>query len=296
MSAMLGPSVGYVDLLDHVTKELLEKEEAEARKYHPLRPSAAGKCTRELYYDAREYYGLEKYPKTLKTPETHRLLNFGNPVEFHLLKQFELAKEYFTLRYKQQVLSFTQLKAKNPKYAHLLEGSLDAVFWSPKWKCVMDVKSKKDGYDFRAKKTRWESMSEKLAGMSSVEVISDQSFWVENLDAFLEELNDPFFESNFLQLNLYALSDFLVQRGVDHAAIIQYSKNDSKLREVRFKPSQTLFDKVIAKFQTVTNAIDQDKEALATRDYPEGSFKCRYCAYVKTCWGKASTPKRKRLK
>jgi hypothetical protein len=294
MTPILGPNVGYVDLVNHETIELLKREQSGTSKFYPLRPSSAGKCTRELYYELQEYHGLAKYPKPLKSADTHRLLNLGHSVEWHVIKQFELAKDYFTMRYKQQVLSFAELKANNPKYAHRLEGSLDMVLWSEKHKCVMDVKSKKDGYDFRAKKFRWDSMNDKLRSMASVQPISDVAFWVDDLPAFLNELDDPFFEANFLQLNLYALSSFLVERGVDHAAITQYNKNDSRLREIRFRPSKKLHDMVIQKFQTVVNAVDSGDDTLATRDYEEGNFKCRYCDFSKTCWAKEKKTKGKK--
>lgn len=284
--SVLGPEVGYIDLLNHETTELLKREEEGKSKYTPIRPSASGKCTRELYYQLMEYHGYAKYPKELKKPDTHRLLNLGHSIEYHLVKQFELLADFFAIRYKQQVLSFKYFKAKNPKHSQWLEGSLDLVFWSEKYKCVADVKSKGGGWDFKARKSRWDSTSDKLQAMSTVKPLSDNAYWVENLEDFLDELDDPFFAANFTQLNMYANSEFLKERGIDHGAIIQYHKQDSKLREVRFKPSKALYEKTLKKFGKVIEAVDTGNEALATRDYAADSFKCRYCDFRKTCWSK----------
>jgi hypothetical protein len=196
---ILGPQVGYVDLLNHQTTELLKREAANGGyNKTPIRPSAAGKCTRELFYELMEFHGQAKYEKELKTPSVHRLLNLGHSIEWHVVKQFELLKEFFEIRYKQQVLSFKYLEAKShPEYSQWLEGSLDLVFWSDRFKCVADVKSKGGGWDFKARKSKWDSTTDQLVNMSTVQVIHQddtgngkfappQSFWVEDLEAFIE--------------------------------------------------------------------------------------------------------------
>lgn len=299
-SKLLGPECGYIDLLDHATTEHLTREEEKGRDKTPIRPSAAGKCTRELFYELMEFHGKAKFAKEIKEPSVHRLLSLGHSIEWHLIKQFDLISDLFQVRYKQQVLSFKYLESKHdPKLNQWLEGSLDLVFWSDKYKCVADVKSKGGGWDFKARKSRWDSYTDKLLGMKSVEPITVKkvdketgaplaadSFWVEDLRAFLTELEDPFFASNFLQLNLYANSEFLKERGIDHGAIIQYHKADSKLREVRFKPSAEIYEETVGKFQNAIDAVATDNDSLATRDFAEGSFKCRYCPFQKECWGK----------
>jgi hypothetical protein len=289
---VLGPPVGYVDLLDLATTEHLEREDKAGRTYTPIRPSASGKCTRELYYELQEYHKLARYEKRPKTPATKRLLDLGHSVEWHVLKQMDLIKDMFSVRYKQQMLSFKYFEAKNnPAYSQWLEGSLDLVLWSEKHKCVADVKSKKDGYDFKARKMKWDVMNDQLDEMPSVERIGANSFWVENLADFLRELNDPFFEANFLQLNLYANSQFLRERGIDHGAVLQYNKNDSRMREVRFKSSREVYEQVLAKFDRAFRALDEGNDALATRDYQDGSFKCRFCDFQNVCWGKKGKKK-----
>lgn len=281
---LLGPSRGYVDMLDEATTRYLKKD---TYNKTPIRPSAAGKCARELYFELMEFSGRAQYPKELKSPEVHRLLNLGHSVEYHVIKQFELLKDLFEIRYKQQVLSFTHYKAeRDPKLTQWLEGSLDLVFWSDKYKCVADVKSKKDSTYGR--KRGWESTAEKLEGMASVVPIdgSGQSFYVDDLAAFLDELKDPFFAANFLQLNLYANSQFLLERGINHGAILQYNKNTSEMREVRFKPSRELYEKNLTKFGNVIKAVDLGQPELAPKEHEFGSMKCRYCPFSKQCWGK----------
>lgn len=286
-SKILGPPTGYIDLLDEATTAVLEREAAitGGMLKTPIRPSAAGKCTRELALELNEFHGFAQYKKPLKTPEVHRLLDLGSPIEWHVIKQFALLKDVFELRYKQQVLSFEYLQANNPKLSQWVEGSLDLVLWSEKYKCVADVKSKKDGF-VRPWVTRWDEMTGKLREMKSVTTLTDKTFWADNLEDFLEELNDPFFEANFLQLNMYANSSFLMERGVNHGAIFQYCKNDSRLREIRFRPSPGLYQEVLTKFKTAIKAVDEQNIELAPKDYNDDSFKCRYCNFKKECWGK----------
>lgn len=283
-SEILGPGVGYVDLLAHVTEEKLQNDAATGKSFQktPIRPSAAGKCTRELFYELMEFHGRAKYPKEVLTPEVHRIFQLGHSVEYHVLKQFELLASVFEIRYKQQVLSFEFLKAvKDDKLSQWLEGSLDVVFWSEKWKCVADVKSKKDKFS-NFFKTDWDWTSSKLGDLTTVKKISDSAFWVDDLPSFLEELKDPFFAGNFLQLNLYANSQFLKERGVDHGAVLQYNKNDSRLREIRFRPSTALYEKTLNKFKTALVGVDA--ATVPARDYALGSVKCAFCSYKAECW------------
>lgn len=287
MSNIIGPPVGYVDLLNEATRQSLQDEVDEGKGFQktPLRPSAAGQCTRELCYALMEFHGKAHYEKELKKPEVVRLLSLGHSIEWSAIKQFEEHIGIFETKYKQQVLDFGPLTSTDPKLAQRLEGSLDVCFFSEKWKCVVDFKSKKDKYS-SYRSSQWDETSEKLSKMRSVTTLSETSFWVEDLEAFLAELHDPFFEANFLQLNLYATSDFLKARGVDHGAIIQYNKNDSRMREVRFKPSDALATKTIAKFQRALD--DVTAGTLSPRDHNLGSMKCAFCPYARECWDEDS--------
>lgn len=284
---LLGPEVGYTDLLNEATAQALKQEAAEGKGFNktPLRPSAAGQCTRELYYALMEFHGKAKYAKEVKKPEVSRLLSLGHSIEWHILKQFDEHLSMFELKYKQQVLDFGPLVSSDPKMSQRLEGSLDACLFSDKWKCVMDVKSKKDKYS-SYRSSQWDETSEKLSKMRSVQALSETAFWVDDLESFLKELRDPFFEANFLQLNLYANSQFLKERGVDHGAILQYGKNDSRIREVRFRPSESIAKKTIQKFQTALDAATVGTPP--PRDHNLGSMKCAFCPYARECWDEDS--------
>ncbi len=297
-NAILGPPVGYIDLLNHGTAENLAREKAEGKFYNksPIRPSSAGKCARELYYETMQYSGRAQYETEPTSPELHRLFSLGHTIESHLIKQIESNLEMVEVRYRQQCLSFFRIEAEKDKaLSQWLEGSMDLCLWSKEWKCAIDVKSKKDKHS-SYHGSKWDEESEKYSKMKSVRVICEPgvdnrgkekqpcSFWVEDLDAFLDELNDPYFAANFLQLNLYCNSEFLKSRGVDHAAIIQYNKNDSRLREVRFKPSVKLYNQVRAKFEGVIQAVDLNKPELAPKDYMLGSMKCAFCPFKAQCW------------
>jgi hypothetical protein len=276
---ILGPEVGYVDILNHETEVFINSEN-NGQKYYPLRPSASGNCTRELAYALAEYQGLVKYEKKPQTSETHRLLSLGSSIEWHLLRQIEEKAKLIKVKYKQQVVEFYRLEGAN---APLIEGSLDAVFFTQDFKAVVDFKSKKDKFHQFAR-SDWDATTEKLQRMASVKTISSTSFWVEDLEAFLDELNDPYFAANFLQLNGYACTEFLKTRGIDHGAILQYNKNDSRLREVRFKPSDKLYEKIKHKFQVAFDAVAAGNPELAPKDFNLGSTKCAFCPYSQQCW------------
>jgi hypothetical protein len=295
---ILGPELGYTTILNHRTVEHLQKQRDEGKEFNknPLRPSAAGNCSRELAYQLMEFHKHAFYEKELNTAEVHRLLNLGHSIEWHVIKQFEyLMGDLFQTRYKQQVLSFAHLTSTSqpegePALTQWIEGSLDLILWSEKHRCIADVKSKKDKYS-SYRDSQWTEFSNKLSRLTTVVEISEGAYYVDDLKAFLKEVNDPFLASNFYQLNLYACNPFIKERGIDHGAIFQYNKNDSRLREIRFKPSQELHDEVIAKYQTVLNAIAVKQPELAPQDHSLGSMKCAFCNYKKECWGEKSALK-----
>lgn len=300
VSSLLGPPVGYVDILNIATNDAMAKELEGPTKFNPLRPSSAGKCTRELAYGTMEYLGKAKYAREPMGAETHRIFAVGHSFEYHLIQQFQKhAGEFFEVRYKQQSLEFFKLEQVelapvpeelaevelDAKLVNWIEGSNDAVFWSPEHKCLVDFKSKKDKFSSWFE-NNWTETTKKLLNMESVKPIGDSgaAFWVESLSDFLLELRDPFFEANFQQLNLYASHDFFLKRGIDHAAIIQVNKNDSKLREVRFRPDPALALKIGEKFKLAALAASAGNPELAPRDYMLGSMKCAFCDYKNECW------------
>jgi hypothetical protein len=280
---VLGPKEGYVDMLNAATIKRVAEQEA-TKKFNPLRPSSAGKCTRELAYELMEFHGFAKYPKEARTAETQRIFGLGHHIERHVLDEFKFNLPTVDQKYAQQVLTFFRIHGKtNPKLSHLVEGSLDSCFFTPEGRGVIDMKSKKDRFS-QFYRTSWDETDEKLGQMKSVQAVGPTFYWVPDLKAFLAELKDPFFEQNFVQLNGYACTEFLRERGVDHGAIIQSNKNDSRLREIRFKPSMELFQAIQDKFQKATDAADAKDPTLAPRDHMLGSIKCKYCPFKNQCW------------
>ena len=89
--SLLGPNTGYIDLLDAATTTALQKRKDDGTDFQktPIRPSAAGYCTRELYYQLMQFHGKAKYDTKINEPEVDRLLDLGHSIEWHLIKQFE---------------------------------------------------------------------------------------------------------------------------------------------------------------------------------------------------------------
>lgn len=282
---ILGPPTGYTDIADAA---LVEKMKVDAQnKGFPLRPSAAGSCGRKLAYELMEYSGKAKYEQEPMEPDTYRLLNLGHSVEYSALRNFE-AIPAFKLRYKQQALTMFKLPAAGEFPERLIEGSLDVVLWSDKYKCVLDVKSTKDGWSV-AYKSRWDDTLAKYSRMKSLVKLSETAFYADDLEAFLVELDGDFVVDNMLQLNLYACSDFLVERGVDHAVILKYNKNTSQQYELRFRPSPKMAQVTQDKFNRVYQAIGTGAGPEAVKqDASLGSMRCAFCPYSKQCWNEDS--------
>ena len=279
---ILGPEVSYCDLLDH---EIVEKMKSDQKsRGFPLRPSAAGYCAKRLAFDLNEHLGFATYPKEEMKPELYRLLNLGHSVEYSALKNLELLPG-FSLRYKQQMVSMFRLDpAPGETVGRLIEGSMDAVLWSDQYKALIDIKSAKDGFSM-AYKTRWDETLDKFNQMKSLVRIGEGNGWyADDVEAFITELNGDFLVDNLVQLNLYACSDFLRERGIDHAVVYKYGKNDSRHYEIRFRPSMALFEKTRQKFNAVYKAITSGAgpETIKCESYL-GSFRCAYCPYKSQC-------------
>lgn len=281
---MKGSPTPYIEQLDEAILNEIQRSSDDDKKGFPLRPSSAGKCTRELAYEMNEYLGNEKYEKKRMEPASYRLLSLGHSVEWNLLKHVDLIKD-LRVTYKQQVVEMFKVGDR------IIEGSLDAVLISDKYKAVIDVKSKKDKFS-KAFKTGWDEDDAYLANLKSVEQFGPSAFYIEKLALFLKEIkDDPFLVANFLQLNLYANTKFLVDRGIDHAALFYYNKNDSRLREIRFIPDKTLVEMIKTKFEVAADAATKNDPKLAPKDYALGSMKCAFCPFQKECHGDADTLK-----
>lgn len=286
---ILGPSVGITDLINHAVVEQAEKEELKLKnglaEKSPFRPSSAGECERALAYKGMEYLGKAYYDKKVPDANVQLIFALGHSIEAMLLKVFEKI-EYFNVKYTQQVLSFFPLKSGDVKLDQLVEGSNDLcmVGTFENWRGIVDIKSKATGIG-SYKRTKWEELDDKLKKMKSVQVISSTSYWVESPEAFIKELNDPFMAMNVWQLNLYAMSEFMRDRGFDFCSLLYFSKDNSMLREIRFKPSINMYMKVEARFQTAAQAAAKGNPLEAKQEFLLGSIKCAYCPYVKPCWG-----------
>jgi hypothetical protein len=281
ISKVRGPEVGFTDLIDHC----LNTEEHTFDMF-PLRPSSAGKCTRAMAYELWEYLGKGSFPKEQKDPNVKRLLSLGSSVEFHSIRNFDLiskANRDFRITYKQQVMIAFRLKpADKDDSPPLVKGSLDFAIENRKegWAIFADCKSAKDKFSsFMGSK--WDETTEKLQTMESVTPISDTAFWAEDLEAFLKELNDPFFEDNFLQENVYCCTDFAKEVNCIAGLIYRYNKNDSRHIEVRFKPSETLAkrfeDKCNFVYKIAKTGTLEDIDALGC-DFLPGHIKNAFCA------------------
>jgi hypothetical protein len=287
-----GPPIGYTDLLDHEIYEKLVKEEEAKRttpsaRYHPLRPSSAGACARKLTYDLMEYRGHSYYEKTIREANVYRLLELGHSVEYSALKNFELLKSLTRIRYKQQTLSFFKLERQDKDAKpELIEGSCDAVFITNdgQWVGVIDIKSQKDGFS-AFYRTRWDETLTKYNGMRSLKKISPTAWYADSLEDLLEELGDDFLCDNLYQLNMYACSNFLQERGVTFGSIIKYNKNDSRQYELRFRPSMAVYERVKNKFNRIAVAVDNKNPEAIERDSFFGSMRCAFCPFQLECWG-----------
>ena len=275
---VLGPAKAYTDIVDQAEQANSAKKTREPSL--PLRPSSAGECTRALAYKMNEYLGHAKYEVEPMDTRTKMLLDLGNSVEWHCIKWFREGKEYFKSKYRQQTVELFDLKVEDKGIVYTVEGQIDECFISKDSKGVIDYKSKGDKWSSYYK-TSWKDMDAKLTKIAHQ--FSETGWWVEDLPNFLDQLKDPFFEANFWQVNTYIHSSFFQKKGVDHGSIIQYNKNDSSKREIRFKPSSELFEKVRTKFQIALDSAADKKPELAPRDFTLGSIKCAFCAFKSQC-------------
>lgn len=280
----LGPDVGLTDLLDATSLERQAKEqEAGAQRFNPLRPSAAGYCARKLAYAYSAYRGHSEPVFEEKKPSVIRLLDLGHHIERAVLDQLYKAG-IFQLKYKQQSLHFLKLSDGT-----IIEGSPDVMIEFPDGsRGLYDIKSKGEKYS-SWRDSSWEEDLYKLSKMHTVQSISETSFWVDDLEAFLKELNDDNFMHNFVQCNAYALNPFMIERNVTFGGILRYNKNNSKIMEVRFRPSAALYDYFIDKLKLVHE--NEKTPELVPKEASLGSMSCAFCPYVSRCWPEVNAQK-----
>lgn len=277
----LEEQISLIDLIEGAQLNKQDEDIAAGKKFgYPLRPSSASKCARALAYELHEFEGHATYTPDIKTASVMRLLDLGHAVERDLINTMRRTG-LMDIRYTQQVVTLCRL----PSTGRLIEGSIDlAVFTANGMKILADVKTKgvkwNAGFD-----SSWTEDTKKYEKLRTLKQLGHDSYYAEDVEAFLEELNDSTIKSNIMQLNAYARTDFIVARGFQYGSILQYCKNDSKLREIRFKTSQALAEKVHAKFIRVADAIygGQPPEAI-DREEVLGSMACAFCRFKTNCW------------
>lgn len=304
---ILGPPVGYVDMLDASLREKARAEATTAPDYNPLRPSSAGQCARRLAYEYNDYVKGIRTEAELREPAMMRLLDFGSAVEYHglrLFRQMDIEAiraafpeefsdlEALEVKYTQQVVTVCELAP-----GQRVEGSMDLCFISKKHKGLLDYKSKKakpkgPGRD------DWNETTSRLARMNSVTKVTDTLLYIDDIGAFIEEDEDPFgvfLHDNIYQVNAYANTEFIKSRGIDHASLIYYCKNDSRMKEIRFRPNADVAEYVKLKYQVVYDNVIAGTPEAVPQEAELGSARCGFCPWTKQCHGVDAETARKAL-
>ncbi len=189
-----GPSMGLNEIIDALTNQLIQNRNDAPQKYNPLRPSSAGKCERELGYEFMQFRGLANYATESNSASVHRLLNLGNAIErqlnYDMGDAFKLAPAPIQIKYKQQTLSFFQFHDGT-----WLEGNIDGVISTDKWKIVIDIKSKGDKYS-QFYKSSWDEFIEKMESTKFAQKFGSDAVFITELEQFLACEQDVFFSAN----------------------------------------------------------------------------------------------------
>ena len=245
-------------------------------KKFPLRPSAAGYCSKRLTLDLMEYLGREKFEKDYFEPNVMRLLSFGHHVEAAALSDFEKVPG-LKVMYKQQAVTLFKLND-----GKLIEGSIDAVFDYQGQKVLVDVKSVKNAYSNHFK-TRWDDTIYKYSNHELLEQLAPTEWLVKDTTKFVDSLGDDFFTDNFYQINAYMFSSFAEDHGITRAAIYRYCKNDSNHMVIQFDRSAELFKRVRDKFNRINEKAPTVDVKDLRCDYILGSIRCAFCPYKDKC-------------
>lgn len=280
-----GPDIGLNEIIDAFTVNPFDGK----AKTSPLRPSSAGKCEMELGYEYMEYRGHADYPPEEKKASVTRLLNLGNSIETHAnyaaQDAFKLMGQPIKIKYKQQTVTLFRLEHNNA----MIEGQIDLYLETDEWHCLPDWKSKGDKYS-QFYKSSWDEFIEKLTSTGHATKFGEDAVYITDLAQFIDAEADVFFNANLYQLNAYAHSDFIQERIRNttkpfFCSILQYNKNDSRIREIRFSPSREVFERVQKKYNKVAKTVEETKSTEGLRkDYVFGSMKCGFCRFKNQCW------------
>jgi hypothetical protein len=271
-----GPHKSYRKLVDDALLAKAE-EEKKGKGSYPLRPSAAGYCGRKLAHELSAWMGYSEKIWEYKKPSVIRLLNLGHSIEYQALKELSLIPGY-DIKFKQQVVEMFKLPS-----GRIIEGSTDAVMWSEEHKALLDVKSVGLRYHSAYGNT-WDALINKYDKVDSAVRIDDNAWWVEDPIQFLEDIGEDSLVANICQVNLYACTQFMQDRGVDVGVIYRYCKSNSETMEIQFKPSMELFNKIQMKYSLIEEKVEAKKLEEVPKDFILGSQACAFCPYASKCW------------
>ena len=280
---VLGPEKSFTRMVDEA---LTARAEADKLKpgYNPLRPSAAGYCARKLAYDYSAFLGYSEKIHEDRKPSVIRLLNLGHSIEYQALKELDMIPG-FSVRFKQQVVDmFTLPSGKR------IEGSVDALMVSDDHKVLLDVKSV--GLRWHsAFGNSWKNMMEKYDRLPTMQQFDDNAWYIDDVIAWMDEIGEDALVANVTQINLYACSQFMKDRGVEVGVVYRYCKSNSETMEIRFKTSPELFERVKAKYSLIEAAVEAKTPEIVPKEFVLGSQACGFCPYQKRCWPEVSAKK-----
>lgn len=270
---ILGPEVSFVDLIDDGIATEQQKQSDDRKdgiKSFPLRPSSAGHCSRKLALELEEFRGIRFHNKPLLQPNIVRLFALGHKVEDAVINSL-VKYSGFDIRYRQQVVDMFRLET-----GELIEGSIDLVLMKGQYKAVADVKSKKDKWS-AGFKSGWDELQEDFKTFESLVPISDTGYYADDLQHLIDELDYDFMTDNLYQLNLYANTSFCKERGIDFCSLLYYSKNDSRMFELRFRPSESVFKETERKYNEVARIVKEGNVDKMECEFPIGTMRHSFC-------------------
>lgn len=281
--SILGPEKSFTRMVDEA---LLAKAEADKNGpgYNPLRPSSSGYCARKLAYDYSAFKGYSEKIHEDRKPSVIRLLNLGHAVEYQALKELDMIPG-FSVKFKQQVVDLFKLPS-----GKRIEGSVDALMVSDDHKVLLDVKSV--GLRWHsAFGNSWRSLMEKYDRMQTMQQFDENAWYIDDVIAWLDEIGEDALVANVTQVNLYACSAFMQERGVEVGVVYRYCKANSETMEIRFKVSPELFERVKQKYSLIETKVEERKIEEVPKEFVLGSQACGFCPYQALCWPEANAKK-----
>ncbi len=280
---ILGPVKSFTRMVDEALLAKAEKEK-EGKGYNPLRPSASGYCGRKLAYDYSAFKGYSDKIHEDRKPSVIRLLNLGNSIEYQALRELDMIPG-FSVKFKQQMVEMFKLPS-----GQRIEGSIDALMVSDDHKVLLDVKSV--GLRWHsAFGNSWKALMEKYDRLPTMQQFDDNAWYIDDVMAWLDEIGEDALVANITQVNLYACTPFMKDRGVEVGVIYRYCKSNSETMEIRFKTSDELFNRIRAKYSLIEEKVEAKAIEEVPKDFVLGSQACGFCPYQSKCWPEVSAKK-----